>query len=194
MKYKRLIAYLIDFAILCFFIFLVSFLMQNDNTSSLQIEMSILNEQFLTKKVDFMTYLNYYSIILYDLDRQRILPLFMSFIFMVLYYIIFPYKNKGRTLGKMVMHLEVYKEGEIYIDTYIIRCLLANGLAYLLLSFFLLFILPSFSYFLTVSILGIFQIVLVLVSAFMILYKKDGRTLHDILTSSDVREYDEVKK
>lgn len=194
MKYKRLGAYLIDFVILCIFVSIVSIFFQTNNTNHLQIEMSSLNEQFLVKKVDFVTYLNYYSIILQDLDRQKVGVEIISIIFMILYYIVLPYKNKGRTLGKMFMHLEVYKEGEIGIDTFLIRCLLINGLAYLALSTFFVFILPSFSYLLTVSILGILQIILVFISTCMILYKKDGRALHDMLTSSYVREYGEVKK
>ena len=44
MKYKRLIAYLIDFAILCIFIFMVSIFFQTSNINHLQIEMSSLND------------------------------------------------------------------------------------------------------------------------------------------------------
>ncbi len=194
MKYKRLIAYLIDFAILCIFIFMVSIFFQTSNINHLQIEMSSLNEQFLLKKIDFVTYLNYYSIILQDLDKQKVGLEVIGIVFMILYYIVLPYKNKGRTLGKMLMHLEIYKEGKVGIDTFLVRCLLINGLAFLVFSTFFVFILPSFSYLLTISILGILQIMLVFISTCMILYKKDGRALHDMFTFSYVREYDEVKK
>lgn len=194
MKYKRLIAYFIDFVILCIFINIISIFLRTSNMDSLQVEMGTLNEQFLTNKIDFGTYLNYYSIILHDLDRQRVVAQIISILFMLFYYVIFPYKNKGRTLGKMLMHLEVYKEEEIGIDTFFIRGILINGIAYLFLSTLFLFVLPSFSYLLTISLLALVQIILVFVSAFMILYKKDGRAIHDILTASYVREYDEVKK
>lgn len=194
MKRKRFIAYFIDFVILSMFIVFVSTFVKTSNIDHLQIEMNTLNEQFLTKKVDFITYLNYYSIILHDMDMQKIVIQLISILYIGLYYILLPYKNKGRTLGKMIMHIEVYKKGKIHINTFIGRCLLINGLAYLLLSTLFVLILPSFSYLLTISILGIFQIILVFISGFMILYREDGKAVHDLLTASYVREYDEVKK
>lgn len=194
MKWKRIIAYLIDFAILSIFILLISSFVKTSNIDHLQIEMNALNEQFLTKKVDFITYLNYYSIILHDMDMQRIVIHLIGILYMSLYYIVLPYKNKGRTLGKMIMHIEVYQKGKLHISTFIKRSMLINGFAYVLLSTLFVLILPSFSYLLTISILAIFQIILVFTSGFMILYREDGKAVHDLLTASHVREYDEVKK
>lgn len=193
MKKKRIIAYLIDFALLSIFIAIISMILKTDNMDTLQIEMSNLNEQFLTKKVDFITYLNYYSIILHDMDMQRLLISVIGALYIGLYYILLPYKNKGRTLGKMLMHIEVCTSKKSMVP-FLFRSIFIHGFAYVLLSILFVLILPSFSYFLFLSILGILQIVLVLGCAFMILYREDGRGLHDILTSSYVREYDEVKE
>lgn len=194
MKYKRIAAYLIDFMVLCVFVSLLSMLLQNSAAEKIEMEMGLLHEQFLMKKIDFISYLNSYSILLHDFDRNRILVQIFSILFMIGYYTILPYKNRGRTLGKMCMHIEVYKEGGTKIDTFLVRSLLIDGLFYMFLSSIFVFLLPSFAYFLTVSILGILQIILVGVSTCMLLYKKDGKALHDMLTCSYVREYDEVRK
>ena len=46
----------------------------------------------------------------------------------------------------------------------------------------------NYRYFTIENILGIMQIIVVIISGFMVLYKKDNLGLHDILTKTVVKE------
>lgn len=190
MKIKRILAYILDMFIIGMIIILISSFMQTKNMDVLGIEIGSLNEQFLMHEVSFITYLNHYSIAFYDLEKQKILINFITLLIMILYFVVFPYKNKGKTLGKMIFGIKISKK-DIKITDYLVRALMINGLGYTLFAFILIFILPSFSYFLTVSVIAFMQLALVITSFFMLLYNKE-KTLEDMFTKTSVIE--EVKK
>ena len=194
MKYKRIIAYLVDMILICAVALIISNLLHNKNIDVLMVEMNTLNSDLFSKKVNIVTYFNHYSDVIRDIDRQKILINFIVVTIMFGYFVILPFKNKGQTLGKMIMKIRVTKKEEITVLDYVIRSFLINGILYMIIILICACILPAFSYFLTVSILGFIQIILVISSAFMILYKKNERSLEDIITKSEIVFIDEVKK
>jgi uncharacterized RDD family membrane protein YckC len=50
----------------------------------------------------------------------------------------------------------------------------------------LVYLLPSKTYFVIISITGFIQLTLVIISTFMVLYRKDKRGLHDLLGKTKV--------
>lgn len=194
MKHKRILAYIIDTLLITSLIVLLGFLLKNNNIHALEEELQFLNQSFLSKEVGFSTYLNHYSSIMYDMDRNQMIIHFLSIIFMVLYFVVLPFYWKGQTLGKKWMGIRIDKPEGIHIFHYFMRSFLINGLGYYILSFLFVLFLPDFSYFLTISILGILQIILVITSLFMLLYMKHGKSLEDTLTGTEVVPIDEVKK
>lgn len=194
MKHKRIVAYLIDTILIILLLVGIRVLFQNQNMQTLRLELNELNQSFLSKQVGFSTYINHYSSIMYDMDKQNCLITLIGMILMILYFVILPYKWNGQTIGKKMMHIKIIKNESITIKDLFIRSLFINGLGYGILTFILLWIFPSFSYFLTASFIGILQIILVIVSLFMILYNKNGKDLEDIITQSEVIHVEEVKK
>lgn len=184
MKIKRILAYILDMFIAGLIIIIISSVMKNNNLDNLLVEIGSLNESFLMHEVSFITYLNHYSIAFYDLEKQKLLINLITLLIMSIYFVIIPYKNKGMTLGKMVFGIRIYKK-DIKINDYIVRAFTINGLGYILFSVLFIFILPSFSYFLTVSFLAFMQLALVITSFFMLLYNK-GKTLEDIFSKTEV--------
>ncbi len=184
MKIKRILAYILDMFIVGMIIIIISSFMQNKNLDNLLVEIGSLNESFLMREVSFITYLNHYSIAFYDLEKQKLLINFITLLIMSIYFIIVPYKNNGMTLGKMIFGIKIYKK-DIKITDYIIRAFTINGIGYIFFSVLLIFILPSFSYFLTISFLAFMQLALVITSFFMLLYNK-GKTLEDIFSKTEV--------
>lgn len=184
MKIKRILAYILDMFIVGMIIIIISSFMQNKNLDNLLVEIGSLNESFLMREVSFITYLNHYSIAFYDLEKQKLLINFITLLIMSIYFIIVPYKNNGMTLGKMIFGIKIYKK-DIKITDYIIRAFTINGIGYIFFSVLLIFILPSFSYFLTISFLAFMQLALVITSLFMLLYNK-GKTLEDIFSKTEV--------
>lgn len=194
MKSKRIVAYILDIVIIGCMITVLTLLFQNANMKALDLEVLELNTHFLAKEINFSAYLNHYSSIMHDMDRQKSVITFLSIVLMFFYYVIIPYKKNGQTLGKKIMKIQVVKKPTIEMKDYIIRSFIINGLGYLILTFVFLWILPSFSYFLTISILALLQIILVIASLFMVLYNKTNKSLEDILTGTEVVPLDEVKK
>ncbi len=193
MKSKRIFAYLIDMIILIFILFIIGIFFKNQNVESLHLEAIELHQTFLSKEVGFATYINHYSSIMHDLSKQTFLYTFIGLLIMSVYFVWIPYKWKGQTLGKRAMHLKIHKKGELTIQSLLYRAILINGLGYVTVSLLLLWILPSFSYFFTISSICILQVILVIVSFFMILYNKDGKSLEDLLTDTEVIHVEEVK-
>lgn len=194
MKRKRIVAYMIDTVLITLVILFLTFILKNNNMQVLEEESQLLNQSFLSKEVGFSTYLNHYSSIMYDMDRNQMLIHFLSILIMTFYFVFLPYKWNGMTLGKKWMGIRINKEEGVDQVHYFLRAFLINGLGYFILSFLFVLFLPAFSYFLTISILGILQIILVITSLFMLLYSKRGKSLEDTLTGTEVIPIDEVKK
>ena len=66
------------------------------------------------------------------------------------------------------------------------RDLLINFIGYMLITLGLVFIIKDYSYFIVSFILTIFEVLLVIISTFMILYKSEKRGVHDYITSTQV--------
>ena len=108
---------------------------------------------------------------------------------MTIYFVLIPYINKGSTIGKMLFKIKVDKQdGKLKITDLLIRSFIINGNLYLLILLILLPFVNSLLYFTIENILGIMQIIVVIISGFMVLYKKDNLGLHDILTKTVVKE------
>ena len=75
---------------------------------------------------------------------------------------------------------------KVTIVQYLIRNMLLNGLAQVILLLLSLYLLPSSMYFIFSSILTFIQLTLVIISVFMVLYRKDKRGLHDIFSGTKV--------
>lgn len=186
---RRAIAYLIDM-LLCAIVILVctTFLKPKQNVAVLNLELNTINELALNHEISINTYLNRYADIIHDLDREKVMVNLINCIFIMGYFVILPYFFEGQTLGKRIMGLKIRRrDGELLMLTdLIIRNLIINGLGFLLISLCILYIAPSMIYFIVATLLGILQILLVIVSVFMVIYRKDNRGLHDVLSETIV--------
>ena len=93
-------------------------------------------------------------------------------------------------LGKQIFKLEIQKQDEKELKFFdlIKRSILIHGIFYLFVMIILVYILPSKTYFWIENILGIMQISIVIISGFMVLYRKDKLGLHDIWAKTVVKE------
>lgn len=185
---KRLLAYIIDIAILGIVLFLTNIVIPKSNDiRNLNAKLDILNEQYLNQEISFKEYSNNYSEISYDLDRQNIVYTIVNIVFVIVYFIVLPYFLNGQTLGKKLLKIKVIKQdGKLNIGSLIIRNLIVNGLAYMLLTLLLLYTLPAYIYFITTGILSIVQLVLVIVITIGIIKNNNNLVMHDRLSHTKV--------
>ena len=85
------------------------------------------------------------------------------------------------------MKIKVMSEEDekVTIVNYLIRNLI-NGLGHVILILLFLYLLPNKMYFAVQLILSFIQIILVMTSIYMILYRKDKRGLHDVFSGTKV--------
>lgn len=185
---RRMSAYLIDMIFLGAIIVLIcSFIPESKSIIKLQSDIAVINEDYLNRQITTSEYLNKYSVLMYKLDNEKIINLVINFLLVSFYFIVLPFITKGKTLGKYIMRIKIEPTDEkLFIWTLFLRNLVINGLGYLLLSFLSLLIIPKEAYIYIITILGIIQFILVISSAFMIIYRKDKRAIDDIISNSVV--------
>ena len=178
---KRACAFLFDMMVLLgILVFVYYFVPESSNVAVLNEEFNSVNDLLFGNKIDFLTYLNRVSIIMQDLDKERIIYSLFNAIYIVTYFVIIPWFTK-KTLGMHIMGLNYYKKsGEISLDDLLVRSMVTCGLLYLLASLVLIYALPSVLYFVLNIFFAILQISLAIISIFMVIYRKDNRGLQDM--------------
>lgn len=186
--FRRFSAYLIDLMIVgLIFIIIYYFLLQNSEIQNLNHNLAFQNEQLLNHTIRYSEYFHSFSKITYQLDQMNILYSGLNILLISFYFIIIPLLNKGRTLGLYIVGLQIKSNKKsLNIFQLFIRNFVANGLLYLMLSFLFVHFIKNETYFIAITILGIIQILLVIISIFMIIYRKDKRGLQDILSQTKI--------
>lgn len=187
---KRLGAYLLDSVILSIVLAICSsFIPTSSNVINLQKQWDMEIDSYLNNEISTKEVINNYSMIAHDIDKEQVGLSIINGFFILIYFVIYPFFNDGQTLGKKVFKIKIKKDnGDLSMNDLIVRNFIVNGLLTLLVSLALIYILPSMSYFITISILNFIQFILVIVSAFMIIYRSDKKGIQDIITHTSVVE------
>ncbi|MBP3461766.1 MAG: RDD family protein [Bacilli bacterium] len=185
---KRIIAYIIDFIFITAILMIVSyFIPKNSNVEFLNNDINNLTEQALNGEITFDAYAREYSIYLSSIDSENVVYNVVGLIIMLIYYVIIPVIFKA-TLGKYIMKLEIRHKDSKKLNLFntFTRSIVTEGMLYSLVTIFLVQIVSSNTYLISLIILGFIQFILVITSLFMILYRHDKRGLQDILSRSIV--------
>lgn len=187
---KRLSAYILDALIfsLIFGIFTM-IIPESNNVTNLNGQLSDLSESVLKNELSMTVYFNQYAGIVHNLDKELFLSNLFNLILMIGYFAVLPFYYNGQTLGKKIMKIKVVKDNdELTMNDLIIRNIIINGFLFSLIGFALIFIVSDLTYFLIISILCFIEILLVIISVFMILYRHDKKGLHDLWCKTSVVE------
>ena len=160
----------------------------NNEVKNLKAKQNEIIEKYTMHEIDFRTYVKDYSIVIYNLDKEQIVINIIYLVFMLGYTLLLPFLWNGRTVGSYVCNIQVerFDKGYLYIHQLLIRNILVFGLGYIILKNILIFIVPSKYYFITISSIGIIQIVLAIFSACMILFTKNKRGLQDLISNTEM--------
>ena len=191
---KRLFAYIIDVLILELILsFIGIFVPVSSNVVNLQNEIYGINDNFINGSIDVSTFINQYSNVSYNIDRYMFLPNLIGVVVSVIYFIVYPLYNNGQSFGKKVMGLRIVSDNDDFVgsNSLIFRYMFMDGIGISIISMCLIFIFSDFSYILCVSLLSFFQILVVIISIFMVLYRRDFKSLPDLVAGTKVIE---VKK
>lgn len=182
---KRALAYTIDIIILGLILLLVNIIVPKDK-KDINVKLDSLNETYLNKEKTFNEYLEEYSIISYEIDKNNIIYTIVNVIFVMIYFIIMPFIFNGQTIGKKIMKIKLVKEDKLTITSLVIRNLIINGLGYMLLSLILIHISKPYSYFIITTILSLIQLTLIIIILIGLIKNNNNLILHDRLSKTKV--------
>lgn len=187
---KRLVAYIIDVLIVSLvFSILTMFIKESSNLVNLNNELNTISENYLNQTITMSEYFKQFSSVEYLVNKEMFLQNLFNLVLMIGYFIILPYYYNGQTIGKKIMKIKIVKEdGKLGINDLVLRGLIANGILITLIELSLIFLVKDTTYILTVSIFDFVQFLLVIISTFMILYRKDKKALHDVICKTLVAE------
>lgn len=184
---SRIFAYIIDMIVVILLLNLIlCFFKPTNNYVKLNNELDNLNESYINGKINTTTFINNQADIVHDLDKEKFLSNILEAFILIGYFIILPYLNNGKTLGKQLMKIKVIGEdGNLDYNKLIIRALLIDGLGYLLIMLGSVYILPSMGYFVLTTILSIMEIILFILGIVLIIKNKE-QGLHDKISKTKV--------
>lgn len=192
---RRILAFLIDFALVTIVVVAISSLLPKNNN------IDVLNREFNDtvsnmENVSFSVSFNQMALIYKDLDQARIMYSVINAVMIFIYFIFIPYFFDGKTVGKKILKIKTIRNDKecLSLKNLVIKNMIDTGLMYMLFSLMLIYILPGYSYFIFVITLSILQISLIVASICMIIKRKDKRGLNDILSGTKVvNDFEETK-
>lgn len=186
----RFIAYLIDIILIVFpASFLFSFLPQSENVMKLQEQSVQLQESYVKNEITSEEYVAQTLDLSYDMAYQNVAYVIIEVSFIVCYFVIYQCKNNGQTLGKKLMKVRVVSidsNHELSMNQYLYRVLILQSVALNLLSLIGVLIFSKSIYGAFSTGLGLLQYTVWVITFIMVLYRKDGRGVHDMIAGTRV--------
>lgn len=187
---KRCISYLIDLIIIGLLLGIIMGIKEKDEkVSGLRSDLNIVTELYGNNEIKFPEYFERSTMISQQIDQECVIYTIFNIVFILGYFVLIPYFWNGQTVGKKIMNIKVVSSvsEKASLVQYLIRNSICNGLGYMILILLFLYLLPNKMYFAFEAILSFIQIILVIICIFMILYRKDKKGLHDILSGTSVK-------
>ena len=186
--FERLGAYLLD-TIIISFIFSIICLGFGSYESSSEKLMQELDNQLIEGIITPEEYLEEYTDVLYDYQKENVLQSGISVALTIAYFVVFQYMNKGQTMGKKLLKIKVVDKDTkepISILKGLLRSFIVLSILSGTLMILLLYILNRSNYFISYSALLSLEGIFTLTTIILVLYKNDGRGLHDMMANTIV--------
>ncbi len=184
----RAIAYIIDSVIVFMICLCIGMVLPQDKNHEKYVdEYKKIQADYIDKKITQDEYIEKSKAVVYDIDYTNTASSLVNVVILIGYYIVFQYYNKGMTIGKKVMKLKVVSEkGDLSMNQVALRAILVDSvLINLLLVGSVLFMNENYYYYASVSLQGL-ESLIIIACLLMILFRKDGKGLHDVLAKTKV--------
>jgi len=187
--FDRLTAYFIDLIILSLITTIISFSGITTTSSEYEDRLMDLTESYTSSEITNEEFIDEYSTILYENQKDNILGTGISLGLIIAYFVVFQYMNKGQTLGKKILHIRVVDKDTNKPTTIIkglIRSLLIFNIVSGIANILFIYILNKNNYFLGYGLISGIELLFTIITLFFIIYRKDGRGLHDMMSNTTV--------
>lgn len=186
---KRLVAYILDIIVVSIAsaILALPFTM-NDNYTKLYDNVMEVNTNYIKGEIDADTYTAQNIDASYDFAYAAVIVTIIQIVCYILYFGILPVYNKGQTVGKKLMHIKIQKsdDSKLGVNDMVIRAFIINSIFTSIITLLFTVFSNKTIYYYGSNALVYLQDIIIVISAFMILYRKDKRGLHDIICKTEV--------
>ena len=159
------------------------------SVTKLKDNMNQITEDYVNGEINEKTFLAESESINYQLAKQTGASTFAIIIIKMLYFIVFQLYNKGQTLGKSMFKIKVVStDGELSTNQMILRTFMIDSILYSILGFALMIFASQSTYFYGMLVFEIIQYIFMIICAVMMMFTKDGRGLHDLVSRTKVVE------
>ena len=188
--FQRLGAYFLDSIIISLIFLLICQCLPNTETEA-EKKLKELDNQLQTGEITEAEYLDAYtnSELIYNIQKGSLWENSISVAITFVYFVLFQYMNKGQTIGKKLMKIRVVDKNTQESPTILkglLRTLFTLSIFSGTFGILLLFIVDKTKYFTPFAIIYVIEAIFIFTTMIFMIYKKDGRGLHDIMTNTVV--------
>ncbi len=186
---KRVIAYLIDLIIVMLLSGIISTIfIHNENYQSESQKLLDLTKKYTDGVITKEEYSEEFDIINYYMTKDSVDVTIINIIVAIVYYVILCYYCGGITLGKYIMKLRIVSANDkkLNLGHYLLRALMVNLILSHLVSVVLVQILSKDSFISIYPKISNILTILLLVTFIFMMYREDGRGLHDLIANTQI--------
>lgn len=195
-SYKRILAYLIDiFIVICIATILTIFIPVSEEYTNQMNELNAVLEDYSSGDISETEYLEKFNDISYIINKESVQVSIVSVVLSTIYFVVLAYYMNGQTFGKKIMKIQVVSANskKLTMNNYLIRSLLVDSILMNAISIIAILFLEKSSYLKVYDVTStIFGAIYVVIFA-MILFRQDGRGLHDLLANTKVISLNDKK-
>ena len=187
---KRLCAYFIDILVVSLLASLLALpFIDAKSIDKLNTNLNEVATDYIEGKISEKTFLAESESINYQIARLNGTLTFITIIIKMLYFIVYQLYNKGQTLGKSMFKICVKSnEGELTTNQIILRTFIIDGIIYSIVGFALMTFASQGAYFYGMLVFECIQYIIMVLCACMIMFTKNKRGLHDLVSRTSVVE------
>ena len=185
---QRLIAFLIDILLVYTITSIVAMpFVDTKESKKVNEEINEVLDQTTKQEITTREFADRNMDLSYRVARKNGIISLITLVMNILYFMVFQLYNKGQTIGKQIMKIRVKSDhGELTMNQMIFRAFIANSILLDLITFMFMLSNSRLVYFYGITTFSTLQYSITLISIFMILIRKDGCAIHDLLVHTKV--------
>ena len=182
---QRFFAYFIDILIVVVLLNLITYNINFDKRNELNAEIATYLTEYDPTDTDSV---NELLDLQYQYNKESVLVDTISVVVTIAYFIVFQYFNNGQTIGKKMLKIKVVgkNNSKVSFGQFVLRSVIIYQILVNMLTLIFINILDKTLYINVSNILTSAQSIFIVITMLFILYRKDKRGLHDVMSGTSV--------